>query len=116
MRISAVCVIMEAEASFSSIAPSIFDGENYQMWAVRMETYLEAMNLWESVEDDYAIPALLNNPTMTQIKSHKELKTKKSKAKACLFAAVSSTIFIRIMSHKTTKSIWDYLKEKICRR
>ena len=49
---------------------------------------------------------------MAQIKTHKEKKTRKSKAKACLFAAVSSTIFTRIMSHKTAKSIWDYLKKE----
>ena len=47
---------------------------------------------------------------MAQIKAYKEKKTKKSKAKACLFAAVSSTIFTRIMSMKSAKEIWDYLK------
>jgi hypothetical protein len=75
-----------------------------------METYLDALDLWEVVEEDYEIPALPNNPTMAQIKAHKEKKTKKSKAKACLFAAVSSTIFTRIMSLKSAKEIWDYLK------
>ncbi|KAH9793968.1 DUF4219 domain-containing protein [Citrus sinensis] len=85
---------MEAEASFSAIAPTVFDGNNYQLWVVRMETYLEALDLWEA------------------IKAHKEKKTKKSRAKACLFAAVSSTIFTRIMSLKLAKAIWDYLKSK----
>jgi hypothetical protein len=103
---------MEAETSFSSIAPPVFNGDNYQIWAVRMETYLEALDLWEAVEEDYDVHVLPNNPTMTQIKTYKEMKTKKSKAKACLFAAVSSTIFTRIMSRKTVKSIWDYLKEE----
>lgn len=103
---------MEAEASFSSIAPPVFNGENYQIWAVRMESYLDALDLWEAVEEDYEVPALPDNPNMAQIKTHKEKKMKKSKAKACLFAAVSSTIFTRIMSHKTAKSIWDYLKEE----
>ena len=46
MRFSCLCVaIMESESNFSSIAPSIFDGDNYHMWAIRMETYLEAMDL-----------------------------------------------------------------------
>jgi hypothetical protein len=103
---------MEAETSFSSIAPPVFNGDNYQIWAVRMETYLEALDLWEAVEEDYDVHVLPNNSTMTQIKTYKEMKTKKSKAKACLFAAVSSTIFTRIMSRKTVKSIWDYLKEE----
>jgi len=103
---------MNNEASFSHISSPIFNGENYQLWAVRMEAYLEALDLWEAVEEDYEIPPLPTNPTMTQIKSHKERKTKKSKAKACLFAAVSTTVFTRIMSLKSAKDVWDYLKEE----
>ncbi|XP_022877128.1 uncharacterized protein LOC111395387 [Olea europaea var. sylvestris] len=103
---------MEGEASFSHIAPPIFDGENYQLWAVRMETYLEALDLWEAVEEDYEVPPLPNNPTMAQIKIHKERRTRKSKAKATLYAAVSTTIFTRIMSLKSAKEVWDYLKEE----
>ncbi|KAJ8751718.1 hypothetical protein K2173_025889 [Erythroxylum novogranatense] len=80
------------------------------MWAVRMETYLEALDLWEAVEEDLEIQPLPSNPTVAQMKSQKEKKTKKSKEKACLFAAVSSTIFTRIMSRKSAKEIWDYLK------
>ena len=68
------------------------------------------MVLWEAMEEDYEIIPLLNNPTMAQIKHHKERKTKKSKAKACLYAIVSSTIFTHIMSLRSTKVIWDYLK------
>ncbi|KAJ6416963.1 hypothetical protein OIU84_002780 [Salix udensis] len=49
---------------------------------------------------------------MTQIKSHKERKTKKSKAKACLFAVVSTTIFTRIMSLQSAKDVWDYFKKE----
>ncbi|XP_042415307.1 uncharacterized protein LOC122004492 [Zingiber officinale] len=103
---------MEAEASFSTISPPVFDEDNYQIWAVRMETYLDALDLWEALDVDYEIPVLPANPTMAQIKVHKEKKTKKSKAKACLFAAVSATIFSRIMSLQTAKEIWDYLKSK----
>ena len=97
---------MEGESSFSAVAPPIFNGDNYQMWAVRMETYLEALDLWEAIEDDYEVPPLSANPTVAQ----KEKKTRKSKAKACLFAAVSQMIFMCIMSLKTAKKIWDYLK------
>ena len=80
------------------------------MWAVGMETYLKALDLWEEVEENYEVPPLLANPTIAQIKVQKEKKTRKSKAKACLFVAVSQMIFMRIMSLKTTKKIWDYLK------
>jgi len=56
--------------------------------------------------------SLPGNPTMAQIKSQKEKKMKRSKAKACLFAIVSPMVFTRIMSLKSTKEIWDYLKAK----
>jgi len=35
---------------------------------------------------------------------------KRSKAKVCLFAVVSPMVFTRIMSLKSAKEIWDYLK------
>ena len=101
---------MEGESSFLAVAPPVFDGDNYQMWKVRMETYLEALDLWEAIEEDYEVPSLPANPIVAKIKAHKEKKTRKSKTKACLFAAVSQMIFMRIMSLKTAKEIWDYLK------
>ena len=61
---------------------------------------MEAMDLWEAVEEDYKVHPLPNNQIVAQIKNHKERKTRKSKAKACLFAAVSTTIFTRIMALK----------------
>ena len=101
---------MEAESNFSSIAPPIFDGDNYHFWAVRMEMYLDAMDLQEAVEEDYEIIPLLNDPMMAQIKHHKKRKTKKSKAKTYLYVVVSSTIFTHIMSLRSAKAIWDHLK------
>ncbi|PKI48804.1 hypothetical protein CRG98_030801 [Punica granatum] len=49
---------------------------------------------------------------MAQIKLHKEKKTRKAKAKSCLYAAVSPTIFTRIMRLDSTKAMWDYSKEE----
>ncbi|KAL0415733.1 UNVERIFIED_CONTAM: hypothetical protein Slati_3405200 [Sesamum latifolium] len=103
---------VEATSSFSSITPPVFDGNNYQVWTVRMEAYMEALDIWEAVEEDYEIPVLPENPTMAQIKYQKEKKTKKSKAKVCLFASVSSTLFTRIMTLKSAYEIWNYLKSE----
>jgi len=64
------------------------------------------------VEENYVIPDLPANPTVAQLKIHKEKKTRKSKAKACLYAAVSNTIFTRIMNLESAKGIWDYLKKE----
>ena len=83
---------MNGEAIFSLMAPPTFDGESYQIWAVRMRIYLQALDLWEAIEDEYEIAPLPDNPTVAQIKTHKERKTRKSKAMACLFTAVSSNL------------------------
>ncbi|XP_055822004.1 uncharacterized protein LOC129890483 [Solanum dulcamara] len=67
---------MDAKASFSPIASPVFDGDNYQIWVVRMETYLDTLDLWEAVEEGYDIPSLPHNPTIAQIKAYKETKDK----------------------------------------
>ena len=59
---------MNGEASFSSMAPPTLGGESYRIWAVRMQAYMEALDLREDVEDKYIISPLLNNPKMAQIK------------------------------------------------
>jgi len=43
---------METERNFS-LVPPIFDGENYHACAIKMSTYLEALDLWEAVEEEY---------------------------------------------------------------
>jgi hypothetical protein len=76
---------------------------------VRIEAFLDALDLSETVEDDYDVFSLPENPTEAQMKIHKEIKIKR--AKACLFASVSQTVF-KITTLKTPKEIWDYLKEE----
>ncbi|XP_056165624.1 uncharacterized protein LOC130137714 [Syzygium oleosum] len=99
-------------ASFSTITAPIFDGDNYQAWAVKMQAFMEGADLWEAVEEDYEVADLPNNPTINQIRYHKERVTRKAKAKSCLFSAVSSTIFTRIMKKDSAHDIWNYLKEE----
>ncbi|RVW45664.1 Retrovirus-related Pol polyprotein from transposon RE1 [Vitis vinifera] len=103
---------MTLEASLNALAPPVFDGINYQVWAIRMEAYLDASDLWEAVSEEYEVPLLFDNPTMAQIKLHNERRQRKSKAKASLFVVVSSTIFTRIMTLKTTNGIWNFLKKE----
>ncbi|KAL9439711.1 hypothetical protein AB3S75_025217 [Citrus x aurantiifolia] len=104
---------MQSEiCSFTSITPPVFDGTNYEIWVVQMEAYLDANDLWEAVEEDYEILPLPNNPTVAQMKNHKERKLRKSKARSILFTAVSPLIFNRIMTKKTVKEIWDFLRQE----
>ena len=71
------------EESSLTVAPSILDGDNYETWAVRMTVHLQAPDVWEAVEENYEVPPLGANPTVAQMKLHKERRTRKAKAKAC---------------------------------
>lgn len=51
-----------------------------------------------------------DNPTLVQVKIQKEKE--KTKTKTCIFVGVSQIIFTIIITIKTTKSIWDHLKEE----
>ncbi|KAL6345206.1 hypothetical protein AAG906_015689 [Vitis piasezkii] len=90
---------MKGDSCFSAMALLVFNGDNYTIWVI----YGRLLNMTD-------VPPLSNNLTMAQVKNHKERKTRKSKEKACLFAAISATIFTRIMSLKSAKAIWSYLK------
>ncbi|KAH0639146.1 hypothetical protein KY290_036426 [Solanum tuberosum] len=101
---------MNSETSF--LTPPVFNGENYQAWAIRMTVHLEALDLWEAVEEDYEVTPLGDNPTVNQMKHHKENKTRKVKAKASLFSAVSPSTLTRIMQMKSVVEIWEYLTKE----
>ena len=67
---------MDSETLYTTLAPPMFDGDNYHIQVARMETPLEANDLWEAIEEDYEILPLLANLTMAQIKNQKERKTR----------------------------------------
>ena len=85
---------MEWDKSFSMPPPS-FDGKNYQVWVVKMIVYLEALDLWESIEDE--LPKKLDYPTVAQLKSYKKKRTSRARTKSCLYFVVSGSIFTRII-------------------
>ncbi|KAH0696223.1 hypothetical protein KY285_013055 [Solanum tuberosum] len=65
-----------------------------------------------SVEEDSAPEPLRANPTLQQIKSHEEEIAKGPKALSFIHAAVSDSIFTRIMTCESTKEAWDMLKQE----
>ena len=75
--------------SFSQVFLSVFDDKGYDLWAIRMESYLEELDLWEAAEEDYIVHLLPENPIIAQIKNHKKRKMKKAKGRSCLFSGVS---------------------------
>ncbi|EOY14354.1 Uncharacterized protein TCM_033746 [Theobroma cacao] len=59
--------------SFNATAPSIFTGEYYAIWAVKMKAYLRAFDLLEIVEVG-GDPLVMRHadPTIAQLKQHSE--------------------------------------------
>ncbi|XP_010523618.1 PREDICTED: uncharacterized protein LOC104801932 [Tarenaya hassleriana] len=90
----------------------VFDGENYQVWVVKMKAFLKGSDLWEAVEEDYEVTPLGANPTANQIKLYKERMASKAKAMSCIFSAVSPSIFTKIMGLESAKEMWDFLKKE----
>ena len=68
-----------ATNNISLLAPQIFVGENYQIWFVKMQTYLETFDLWEVVAEDEPIAPLPANPTLAQIRAHTDKRPKSLK-------------------------------------
>jgi hypothetical protein len=42
---------MSTDSPLNVMAPPVCDGTNYQVWVVRMETYLDANDQWEAIAD-----------------------------------------------------------------
>ena len=92
------------------LAPPMFTGENYQIWAVKMESYLQASDLWDVVTSE--IPPLPEDPTFAQITENRIATRKGHKAKTCIHSAVLETIFTKIMTCEIAKQAWDLLKDE----
>ena len=100
-----------ASNPFSQMLP-VLNGENYQMWAIKMKTHFKALSLWEVVEREADPTPLVQNPTLAQIKKYEEDLAKKPKALTYINAAVSELIFTIIMAYESPKEAWDKLKEE----
>ena len=55
---------MDFETPYTILAPPVFDGDNYEIWAAKIETHPEKNDLWDVVEEDYKVLSLPTNLTM----------------------------------------------------
>lgn len=61
-----------ASNNFSLPPPPMFVGENYNLWAAKMKSYLKAHSLWKVVLDGCNLAPLPDNPTVNQIMFYHE--------------------------------------------
>ncbi|RVW71157.1 hypothetical protein CK203_059823 [Vitis vinifera] len=100
-----------ASSNTSAFSTPVFNGENYQVWVVKMKAYLRGLGLWQWVEIERQIQPLGNNPTLNQIRAHEEEEAKAPRALSYIHVVVLEPIFTRIMACETPKEAWDKLKE-----
>ena len=93
-------------------SPIMFTGENYHIWSVKMQVFLEAYDLWEIISEDKPVSLLPTNPTVAQINFNNEEKEKKSKAKSIIQNFRADSIFYRIMTCSFAKEDWNKLKKE----
>lgn len=80
---------MDTKSIFSKFALPLFDGDNYNLQAIIIDSCIKPLDLWEVVEKDFEISPLQNSSTMAQLKYHKDKKTRKEKAKSYYFFGIS---------------------------
>jgi len=91
-------------------APPVFLGENYQIWSVKMKSYLEASGLWDVVMSE--IQPLQEDPTVAQIRNYNDEVIRRAKAKTCIHSVVSDVVFTKIMSCETVKKLGTLSKRR----
>lgn len=64
------------------------------------------------MEDDAELASLKDDATINQLKRYEEDVFKKPRALSCLHAAISDSVFSRIMNLRNPKQVWDKLKEE----
>jgi hypothetical protein len=97
---------MESTNSYKNGIPH-FDGQKYVFWSIRMKTYIQAQGfeIWQSIVDGYTVPTV----PPTNDKAVK-LGQNNSKATNALLNGLSETIFTKVAHCKSTKEIWDKLR------
>ncbi|RVW64360.1 hypothetical protein CK203_046996 [Vitis vinifera] len=100
-----------ASSNTSALSTPVFNGENYQVWAVKMKAYLRGLGLWQWVETERQIQPLGNNPTLNQIRDHEKKKLTLQELYLTSMLLSQNQFFTRIMACETPKKVWDKLKE-----
>jgi hypothetical protein len=100
-------------SSNSACAIPVFNGEHHHIWAVKMRFYLRSQGLWKVVVSDSNPPPLTTNPTIAQMKAHKEEKLKKDKVITCLHSGLAYHIFTKIIATQFLTHVLINFQKKI---
>ncbi|XP_024162529.1 uncharacterized protein LOC112169713 [Rosa chinensis] len=99
---------MASSSNSSEIRVPIFNGENFDLWMIKMRTMFISHELWSYVDEGYTVPEIENMSIAQKLELKKKIK-KDAKALGILQNSVSEEIFPRISNEETTKAAWDVL-------
>ncbi|KAL5549793.1 hypothetical protein UlMin_005024, partial [Ulmus minor] len=98
---------MAETVSASAIILEVLNKDNYENWRIRLQTYLEAQDLWDVIE--------ANDEASEEGKSEAEIMAWKKKnvtALHTIYISCGSHAFKTIREIKSAKSGWGPLKAK----
>jgi gag-polypeptide of LTR copia-type len=90
----------EAGANMSNPSISLFKGENYELWSIKMATLFKSQGLWD----------LVNNGVPDSDPNQQENEREDARALFYIQLAVHDTIFSRIATTTNAKEAWTTLK------
>jgi hypothetical protein len=102
-------------ASSSNLGPTqglILLGKNYELWSLRMRSFLQEKEFWEPVDLGYVEPdpATLSAMSNLQKIAQATQRNIENKAKFWIQNSVDDSIFSKITGAGTSKQAWDILK------
>ena len=80
-----------------------FNGNNYELWSGRMQIHLLAQGykVWETIEKGFT-------PTLDE--QGKKNMVYDAKAKDIIINGLVKSIYLKVLSYKTTKEVWGKLE------
>jgi hypothetical protein len=98
---------MDQQEGMSSNIASLFKGDNYAFWSIRMRSYLMALgcDVWLSVINNYGVPE-----TAPSYTTAKKLCNDNSKVVNAILGGLENNVFFKFVHCKSTKEIWEKLQ------
>ena len=91
-----------------------FNDNNYDYWAITMNSMFSSQDIWEMVENGFQEPAdeeTYNALTQAERDFFRDNKRKDSKALFYIFQAFHESIFPTIATTTKSKKAWDTLQK-----
>ncbi|XP_024974795.1 uncharacterized protein LOC112512899 [Cynara cardunculus var. scolymus] len=89
----------------------IFDG-HYEHWSEMMENLLHAKQVWNLIDPGIRQPAVGIAQSDAEKKKLEELHIKNLQVKHYFYQAIDRVTFEQIMDRKTSKAVWDSMKQR----